>query len=166
MQSTTMTIRTLVILTIFAIATPNAGVAQSTPLEGAWVVTSWEGGEISAQQGLFVFTKTHYSIMFAIGDGPRTQYEGDDQTDDEVLAAYRSFVANTGRYSVDGDQVTTQAYVAKDPNYMGSFPDNDQTYTYRIEDGMLHLTFGGDGPGTGITAIAHQVDDEAGPGSE
>ncbi|MFV1986219.1 MAG: hypothetical protein ACC682_03005 [Gemmatimonadota bacterium] len=76
-----------------------------------------------------------------------------------LSAAYASFIANTGRYVVEGDQIKTRAYVAKDPNYMGDWPDNESTYTFRIDDeGMLHLTFG-TGPGSGRTAILRPVDD-------
>jgi len=159
MRSTTMAIRTLAVLAIFAIATPNASVAQSTPLEGAWVINSWEGE--AAQPGLWVFTKTHYSSMFVLGTEPRAGYEEGNQSDDEILAAYGSFVANSGRYEVDGDQLTTRAFVAKDANYMNSWPDNASTFTFRIEDGLLHLTVGGDGPASGRTAILRQVDDES-----
>ena len=153
----------LPILTALVLSVPSEGVAQSTPLEGAWVINSW-GGE-AAQPGLWVFTKTHYSAMFVLGDEARAGYEGENQTDEEVLAAYGPFIANSGRYEVDGDQLTTRAFVAKDTNYMNSWPDNATTYTFRIEDGFLHLTVDGDGPASGQTAILRQVDDQPGPGS-
>ncbi len=42
---------------------------------------------------------------------------------------------------MDGDQLTYEAYVALNPNYMAGFPDNDTTVTYKVEDGMLSLTW-------------------------
>ena len=161
MKAAARSLSALAVLAVATIASPGAGVAQSTPVEGAWLVTGWEadGGTRQAQAGLFLFTKTHYSVMFVLGDEPRARYE-DSLEGESLVAAYESFVANTGRYVVEGDQVKTRAYVARDPNYMGDFPDNESTYTFRIDDeGMLHLTFGAGGPGAGATAILRPVDD-------
>jgi hypothetical protein len=54
--------------------------------------------------------------------------------------------------------VTTRAYVAKDPNYMGAFPENTSTYTFRVEGNTLHLTFS-----DGSKATLRQVDNEPAP---
>ncbi len=161
MKAATRSLSALAVLAVATMASPGAGVAQSTPVEGAWLVTGWEvdGGTRQAQSGLILFTKTHYSVMFVFGDEPRARYE-DSLEGDALSEAYGSFVANTGRYVVEGDQIKTRAYVAKDPNYMGDWPENESTYTYRIDDeGMLHLTFGAGGPGAGTTAILRPVDD-------
>jgi len=146
-----------VIASLLVLGLASAGLAQSTPVEGAWVVTSWEveGAESQQHLGLFLFTKTHYSIMYTLGNEPRAQYAGETPTATDRLAAYGSFIANSGRYSVNGNELTTRAFVAKDPNYMGGFPDNEATYTFRIEDGVLHLDFG-----NGYVATARQVDDQ------
>ena len=148
---------------------PAAASAQTTPVEGAWVVTEWHSPDGEAmentQPGLFVFTKTHYSVMFVLGGEPRAGYE-EEMSDEQIIEAYGSFVANSGRYEVEGDRITTRAYVAKDPNYMNGWPENQQTYEFRIDDeGMLHLSFGG-GPGAGMTAVARPVDDLPPPGSD
>ena len=37
-----------------------------------------------------------------------------------------------------------RAYVAKDPNYMGTWPENAETYTFQIEGETLHLTWPSD----------------------
>ncbi len=121
----------------------------SSMLQGAWVVTSWdtEGRMISdPQPGLLVFSGTHYSMMYVNQAAPRAQYAGDDLTDSEKLAAYDTFVANSGRYEVSGDQLTTRAYVAKDPNYMGDWPENALTFTFRMEGETLHLQWPSDWP--------------------
>jgi hypothetical protein len=125
--------RTLGIVSVFAVLatvtiawrvyTPNT----SSVLQGAWVVTSWEWeGEMvpEPQPGLIVFTSTHYSMMFVNGAEPRDRYPGDEITDAEMVGAYRTFTANSGRYEVNGNEFTTRAYVAKDPNYMGDWPEN------------------------------------------
>ncbi len=122
--------------------------ADNPTLEGAWAVTSWEldGETIAAPQpGLIVFTKTHYTMMYANTGDPRARY-GDEMSDAEVIAAYRSFTANSGRYEVKGNEFTTRAYVAKDPNYMGNWPENAVTYTFRWEGETLHLQWPADWP--------------------
>jgi hypothetical protein len=122
--------------------------AQDVDLQGAWLVTSIadaSGNEIEAQPGLYIFTGTHYSIMFVPGPDERAQIAGPQPTDEDLLAAYRTFIANSGRYQVAGDQLTLRAYVAKDPAYMAAFPDNQATATVHIAGGdTLHLTYTGE----------------------
>ena len=123
-------------------ATPN----QETALHGGWVVTTAidSAGNVNAdpQPGLFVFTGTHYSMMFVNGAEPRGQFaDNAAQTDAERVAAYNSVTANSGRYEVNGDQITYRAYVAKNPNYMGGWPENAQSVAFRIEGDTLRLTW-------------------------
>lgn len=103
------------------ILSPPDAVSQ---VEGAWIATAWESGGQAItppQRGLLVFTEHHYSIMFVVGNAPRARYEGESLTDAEKLVAYDSFVANSGRYRISGNTLTTMAYMAKDPNYMGDW---------------------------------------------
>ena len=79
-------------------------------------------------------------MMFVFGDIPRPRYSGDVLTEAETISAYNSFVANSGRYTVTGNEITTEAYMAKDPNYMDDWESNQFTFTYRFEGEMLHVT--------------------------
>ena len=129
-------------------------------VEGAWIATGWEsGGEAITppQRGLLVFTEHHYSIMFVVGNAPRARYEGEALTDAEKLAAYDSFVANAGRYTIRGDTLTTMAYMAKDPNYMGDWEgtcasdgacQNAVKLTIRLDGDVLHVQWPGGLKGT------------------
>ena len=146
----------------------RAAPAQDVSVEGAWVLSSTadSAGTVneSPPPGLFVFTGTHYSMMFAIGDGPRAQYPGESQTDEERLAAYGTFVANTGRYQVVGDQLTFRAYVAKDPNYMADWPDNANTATVHLDGDTLQWTWGGDfAPGAKQVFTFRRVEGQPAP---
>ncbi|MBT8488521.1 MAG: hypothetical protein KJO65_06860 [Gemmatimonadetes bacterium] len=47
-----------------------------------------------------------------------------------------------GRYVVEGNTLTTTAYVAKNPGYMASWPDNEVQYTVDRDGDTLTLTFG------------------------
>ena len=133
----------------------------SQELAGGWIVTSWTAPDGTAnsspQRGLFLFTATgQYSMMYVPGDEPRSRYEGETQTDAETLAAYGSFIANTGRYTVEGNTIIYEAYVAKDPNYMADWnaqeAGNAVTMTYSLEDGTLTLTWGEGSRSAGMTA--------------
>jgi hypothetical protein len=130
-------------------------------LNGAWIVTSWTSaeGEVNdePQRGLYIFLITRedggsYSIMFVNQAEPRAEYEGENITDSEKLAAYDSFVANSGRLNVDGSSLTYEAYMAKDPNYMSRFGDdgggNGITAQWDVTDDILTLTFENGGSGT------------------
>jgi len=62
-------------------------------------------------------------------------------TDEEILAAYRSFIAKTGRYRLEGDQLIREAYMVKDPDYMAAWPDNDAPWTVAMDGDRLTITF-------------------------
>ncbi len=144
---------------------PLPGVAAATPLEGAWLVTSSTDADGNTnddpQPALYIFTPTHYSIMIAQGDEPRAGYEGDDMTDAEKLGAYDTLIANTGRYEIDGNVLKTRAYVAKDTNYMGGWPDNEATFEFELDGDILtikSLTIG-----IGFTSTLRQVEGSPNP---
>lgn len=119
-----------------------AGVSaqESSSVQGAWIFTSEDD---SHQRGLLIFTEENYSMMFVMGDEPRAEYDADEgMTDEETLAAYQSFVANSGRYTIEGDQVTMEAYMAKDPNYMAGWGENAMTLTITVDGAMMTWTGG------------------------
>ena len=90
---------------------------------------------------MFVFTGTHYAIMFASTGDPRPQYDADaGQTDEETLAAYESLTANAGGLEIDGNTFTTYAYIAKDNNYMAGFPENGTEYEFERDGDKLTIT--------------------------
>ncbi len=90
-----------------------------------------------------------YSIMYVLGDQPRAEWSGETPTYADKVRAYDSFVANSGPYSVDGNQITYEAAMAKSPNYMAAFtpqtagPEggNASTVTFSVEGGVLTLRF-------------------------
>ena len=145
---------------------PSPGAASAaTSLEGAWVVTSWTDADGNTnddpQPALYIFTSTHYSIMIAQGDEPRAGYEGDDMSDAEKLGAYDTLIANAGRYEIDGNVLKTRAYVAKDTNYMGGWPENEATYEFELDGDSLtvkSLTFA-----IGFTSTLRQVEGTPNP---
>lgn len=138
-----------------------AAAQMNSELLGGWVIADWNAPEGQAgpvpQRGLFMFTESgHYSMMFVIGDARAALPQ--DPSDAEFAAAYQPFVANSGRYSVSGDVITYEAFVAKDPAYMSRFASaggegNAQTMTFSVDEGRLTLRFGDGGPMQQATAI-------------
>ena len=93
------------------------------------------------------------AIVGLLADDPL----GADPSNGAIAAAYGPFVANSGRYSVSGDEITYEAFVAKDPAYMAGFEPtggegNAQTMRFSIDGGALTLRFGEGGPMQGATA--------------
>ena len=153
-------------------ATLILGIAMSGPwataqaqtnsdLLGGWIIASWEAPDgqtgPTPQRGLFMFTESgNYSIMYVIGE-ERDPLDA-NPSDASIAAAYNPFVANSGRYTVSGNEITYEAHVAKDPAYMSGFAPtggegNVQTMTFSINDGALTLRFGEEGgPMQGATA--------------
>ena len=123
-------------------ALPQSVQAQLS-IEGAWSVNEWtrDGQTTSpAQPGLFIFTSTHYSAFFVRQDEARAVAAvagPNGMTDAEKAVAYDEFTANTGRYELDGNKLTTRAYVAKGPGFMASWPE----YTVNRSGDTLTLTF-------------------------
>ncbi len=136
----------LLVVAVSTIAVPAAAYAQVS-LEGAWTVSEWtvDGETNPAQRGIFIFTSTHYSFFFVNQPEARAetaQPGPGGMTDAEKLIAYDEFTANAGRYTVEGNTLTTRAYLAKNPGYMAGWPDNAQQYTVRRDGDTLTLTFG------------------------
>jgi len=124
-------------------ATAVGQTGRRGPLEGVWkvaevVVTGANPSNTSnPQPGLFIFARTHYSMMRVPGDQPRALYQAEEPTDAEKLAAFDSFVANTGTYETAGTTLTIRPMIARNPNFAaGGF----QKYQFRIEGNTLWLT--------------------------
>lgn len=117
-------------------------VSARGPLEGVWsiteaVVTSPDGTstDMEPQPGLYFFADRHYSTTLVETDS-HLPYP-DDPTDEERLAAYDNFIANSGTYEVTGSTITIRITVSKNPNAMAGRPI---TYEYELEDDSLALT--------------------------
>ncbi len=138
----------LALMLLAAAAWAPLAAQDAADLNGGWLLRSFTSaeGEVTqiTQRGIYVFgvwneTGGHYSRMNVNGSDPRPEYE-DEMSDEERLAAYGSFTANSGQLVVEGNTVTMIAYVAKDPNYMGNFPDNGVSLTWAVNGETLTLT--------------------------
>jgi hypothetical protein len=103
------------------------------PLESAWqhvelATTSPDTSSTitSPQPSLYLFLTQHYSIMFVPGSEPRERFSGDqpvlgsfEPTDAEKVAAYDSFIANSGTYELTDSTLTTRPVVGQEPERHG-----------------------------------------------
>ena len=116
-------------------------------LSGVWEVTEQSsrvpGADWTAAAppylSLYIFTATHYSYMYTLGSEPRRRFAGDPNqpTDAEKVAAYGSFVAGSGTYTLSGSTLTLNAILHKNPNEMGGEP---LKYSVEIEANRLQMT--------------------------
>lgn len=76
--------------------------------EGVWkvteiVVTGAGASTVSTPQpSVFIFAKSHYSLMWVPGSTPRALFKAQVPTNEEKLAAFDSLVASSGTYGVSG----------------------------------------------------------------
>jgi len=127
-------------LAFAGLVSATSATAQDASIVGSWITESWEGQD-DTQPGLLIFTETNYSMMFVIPGMARERYAGEAMTDAETLAAFNTIVANSGRYTRDGNEITTEGYVTLDPNYMANWGENHLTYTFEVDGDTLRLTW-------------------------
>jgi hypothetical protein len=120
-------------------------VAAQGKLEGVWKIAEFSTAVSSAstitttaQPGIFIFTKKHYSIMFISSDKPRPNLPLQNATDAQRVAAWGPFSANSGTYEIKGTTLTTHPLVAKHPAVMK--PGAFVTYDFKIEGNTRLLT--------------------------
>ena len=151
-----------VLFVVIALATTVMAQGRARgPLEGVWKVTEEvvtganASSTTSPQPSLFIFTRTHYSMLRVASAQPRTLFKAMDPTNEERTAAYDTFTANSGTYEVTGTTLTVRPIVAKNPNFMAGGFDK---YQFRVDGDTLSLT-------SKSTDISMRVGDRLVPGS-
>lgn len=134
--------------------TSNAGAQSPGSLKGVWKVVTFTAADgkvdTAPQPGLYVFSDKHYSIQTVNRARPATA--GVNSPDQDRLAAYDAFTANTGSYEVKGNALTTKPLVAKNPSVMGTTGSSE----LRFEGtSVVHVTSANPG-GTGKTTVKLQ----------
>src|SRR5580765_4771543 len=105
-------------------------------MRGAWKVVGTQAGPV-AQPSLYVFTARHFSRMETVGEEPRAKFKDSDPTKTttpEKIAAYDTFIANTGTYEISGNTIVFKILLAKSPNR----PDEKLQFT--LSGNMLTIT--------------------------
>jgi hypothetical protein len=117
-----MKISILALLVVSMLSVAAAG----QKVQGVWslteITTTGPNGSTRqiTQPSLYIFTKTHYSVIYVASDGPRAQLADlSKATADELRDIFvTSFVANAGTYEVKGGKLTMRPSVAKNPGFM------------------------------------------------
>ena len=113
-------------------------------LEGAWQTTEFmvTGGSeeditnTDPDLSIILFTEGHYSHIRNVGDRPDPVPEGQTLTDEDSLAAFETFRANSGTYEVSGSKLTRHSMLNRNPGTVG----NTNEVEYRIEGDKLMTT--------------------------
>ncbi len=115
---------------VVAATTLSGQSAPGNPLVGAWKVDS-------AQPGLYVFARQHYSFARIQGE-PLPEYPSNDKaTDAQKVAVFNTLYLNTGTYTVTGNTLATKAMVAKSKFAIGGVGNQ---YEFAIAGNSLTLT--------------------------
>jgi len=115
---------------IVAAATVSGQSGSANPLVGAWKVES-------AQPGLYVFTKQHYSFSRVQGEALPDYPSNDKATDAQKVAVFNTLYLNSGTYTVTGNMLATKAMMAKSKFAIGGAGNQ---YEFAINGSSLTLT--------------------------
>ena len=136
------------LMTAFAVlvaaGTVSGQSGPTNPLVGAWKVES-------AQPGLYIFTKQHYSFARVQGDKPLPDYPSNDKASDaDKVNVFNALYLNTGTYTVTGNTLATKAMVAKSKFAIGGAGNQ---YEFTISGNALTLTQKPSGAGLKLTRL-------------
>lgn len=127
---------------------PNRGAAgeclmseeDNANLIGAWTLISWVHEDIETGErrpvfgehpkGCFVFTKSGRAVAVLTGEG-----RSSPTTDRDKADAFGSMVAYSGKYRIQGNELTTSVDIAWDESQVGS----NQIRFFRIEGDTLEI---------------------------
>lgn len=98
-----------------------------SPIAGAWELVS------ETEAGLIVATDTYASAIFVARD--RSGFHASQPTQTEEAAAYRTFAAQAGPYTVTGSRVTHHRIYTRNPNVAGT----DEHFEFRIDGQRMWL---------------------------
>lgn len=104
---------------------------SASDLEGAWKAvhvhaalqdTTWSRDE--DRPNMVVFSDGYWASLRIAGDGTRAELP-EDPTDEQLLEAWRPFIASGGSYTVSGTTISATTLIAKNPNQMGEEWDSE-----------------------------------------
>jgi hypothetical protein len=140
--------RKFALVLLFAAFMSISALAQGkSGVEGVWQLSEMSGTvsdgkvhtEAATQPSMYLFTKSHYSIIYVAADKPRMMMEDYNKaTKEELLETFvHQFIANAGTYDVKGGKLTLHPTVAKSPGYMkeGTW----SAYTMKVSGNTMTL---------------------------
>jgi hypothetical protein len=126
---------------IVLLLTSSAWADDAEKLLGNWKLVSFFTEDVQTKQrvntygenpmGAIGFTLAGRYFAFLTADGRKAP-----QTQEEQAAAYRTMIAYTGKWRVEGDKFITKVDVAWNPAWVGT----EQARFWRVEGNKLFLT--------------------------
>jgi hypothetical protein len=122
----------------------SAGISRAqdpAQLTGTWKLVAWstkfDGGDAvepygPSPKGRLVLTPDRYWIIILTGEARKPA-----KTIEEKAALLDSMIAYTGKFTVEGDKITTRVDASSNEIYTGA--NQDQTRFFRIEGHKLTL---------------------------
>ena len=127
-------------------------VASSQKVMGVWrldeVKTTGTNGSTNkiTQPSMYLFTKSHYSIIYVNSDKPRSTDDPSKMTVGLLNQTYvDDFVANAGTYDLTGGKLTFHVMVAKSPTYMSG--GNWVSFSVKVIGNTMTMTSVGSNSG-------------------
>lgn len=133
----------LLIVLVAMVSCQRAGGPARNPLEGVWKIveikTAGPEGEATnsdPQPNLYIFTATHYSMVWVPGRETRKPSAKTwFPTNDEKVKDFDTIIVNSGTYELTDTLLTVRPTAAKTPEYVGG----RGIYEYRVEADTLWL---------------------------
>jgi hypothetical protein len=116
------------------------------PVQGVWRLSETSSGSApgkpvdAAEPGLYIFTKTHYSMVRVTAKRPDALPDFQKATGSEVAAVWSAFQANSGTYEIKGATLILHPTIAKDPRVMRA--STALSLSFKVDGGQLVLTQG------------------------
>jgi hypothetical protein len=137
-----------------------SGAASAQKVAGVWkldeITSTGTGGstEKLTQPSMYLFTKSHYSIIYVSSDKPRATDDASTMTADQLRDVFvQSFIANAGTYDVKAGKITLTPTVAKSPTYMKAGTWNRMNVTVKGNSMTLVSDSSNNGPSTNPTTF-------------
>lgn len=133
--------------------------AASVQLEGVWktvevVVHSPTSRRVKPSATLAIFHGTHYSRVEVHAEGPRAGLKDPAAASaDELRATWGPFFGEAGTFEVEGNRLTMQALVAKNPSAMTNGATSVYTFERTGDSLMLTQVRGPAGPITNPVTV-------------
>ena len=113
---------------------------MSENLLGSWKIVSWFQEDVQTHEQFHMFgERPNGYVVFAPKGRVSFILTGENrkppQSSDDQAAAYRSMVAYSGKYRIEGDRMITTVDVSWDEARVGT----EQTRVFRIEGDHLHI---------------------------
>ena len=121
----------------------NQKINNEVSIEGVWKITQIinqtpenQFANPEPQDGIFIFTKEHYSMVWNPNDSRLEDYKNIwKPTDKEKINSYNSINSNSGKYEIKKNKIICKPKLAKIPSFIGG----KAIYAFLLDGNYLTL---------------------------